>query len=66
MMAIIGRHFKGNASHVLHACCLVWVTLVLKIVKFDLLKLIKMFSYLKSCCEFRRWSCSFTVGRPQV
>jgi hypothetical protein len=34
------QHFKGNASHVLHACCLVWVTPVLKIVKIDLLKLI--------------------------
>jgi hypothetical protein len=37
------QHFKGNASHVLHACCLVWVTLGLKIVKLDLLKLIKYF-----------------------
>jgi hypothetical protein len=35
------QHFKGNASHVLHACCLVWVTLVLEIVKIDLLKLIE-------------------------
>jgi hypothetical protein len=32
------QHFKGNASHVLHAGCLVWATLVLKIVKIDLLK----------------------------
>jgi hypothetical protein len=38
------QHFEENASHVLHACCLVWVTLVLKIAKFDLLKLIKKFS----------------------
>jgi hypothetical protein len=31
-----GPHsFKGNASHVLHACCHVWVTLVLKIAKID-------------------------------
>jgi hypothetical protein len=38
MMAIIGRRptlHKGNASHVLHACCLVWVTLGLKTVKID-------------------------------
>jgi hypothetical protein len=34
------QHFKGNASHVLHACCHVWLTLVLNIVKIDLLKLI--------------------------
>jgi hypothetical protein len=38
------QHFKGNASHVLHACCHVWVTLVLKIVKTELLKLIKCFN----------------------
>jgi hypothetical protein len=57
------QHFKGNASHVLYAYCLVWLTLVLKIVKIDLLILIEFFSQLKSCCESQWWSCSFTVGR---
>jgi hypothetical protein len=35
------QHFRRNASYVLHACSLVQVTLGLKIVKIDLLKLIK-------------------------
>jgi hypothetical protein len=41
MTAIIegDQHFKGNASHVLDACCLVLVTLVLKIVNTGLVKL---------------------------
>jgi hypothetical protein len=42
---------KENASRVLHACCLVWVTLGLEIVKIDLLKLIKYLNSLKSYCE---------------
>jgi hypothetical protein len=41
------QHFKGNASHVLHACCHAWVTLVLKRVEFELLKLIQIFQFVK-------------------
>jgi hypothetical protein len=38
------QHFKGNASHVLHAYCHVRVTLGLKIIKIDFLKLIQYFN----------------------
>jgi hypothetical protein len=43
IMAIIGMRptLKKNASYILHAYCLVWVTLVLRILKIDLLKLIQ-------------------------
>jgi hypothetical protein len=47
MVAIISegdQHFKGNASHVLHACCHVWVTLALKIAQIDFSKLMQFFN----------------------
>jgi hypothetical protein len=60
IMAIIGR--RPTLQRIFFIC-LVWVTLVLKLVKIDLLKLIQFFNSLKSCCESQWWSCSFTVGR---